>query len=244
MATQCPTALVTEIRQFVGLACAERLVAKGFQVLCHDRSFADHDARAAFEAERPGLLAAEAVEPAALAAEMERRFGPPDVLVANHAFPAIRARVEDIAADDLQAGFTALVATPLALIGAAVSGMKRRGSGSIVLLTSAAPLHGLANYAAYVALRGAQNAIAVSLARELAPAGIRVNAVAPNYVESPTYFPPALLADSAAMAKMTGNVPLRRLGKPEEVGHVVAFLASDAAGFVTGHVLPVAGGWP
>lgn len=112
------------------------------------------------------------------------------------------------------------------------------------MLTSAAPLHGLANYAAYVALRGAQNAITVSLARELAPAGIRVNAVALNYVESATYFPPALLADSAAMAKMTGNVPLRRLGKPEDVGHAVAFLASDAAGFVTGHILPVAGGWP
>ena len=86
--------------------------------------------------------------------------------------------------------------------------------------------------------------MAVSLARELAPFGIRVNAVAPNYVESPTCFPPALLANPDALAKMTRNVPLRRLGKPHEVGRTVAFLASDAAGFITGHVLPVAGGWP
>ena len=244
MAGQGKLALVTEVRHFVGMACAEVLAADGFRVLCHDESFADADARVAFEAEKPGLLAAAAVAPADLVGEAERRFGPPDVLVANHAAPAIRAPVEDVSVSDLQAGFSALVAAPFALIGTAVPAMKQRGSGAIVLVTSAAPLQGLTNYSAYVALRGAQNAMTASWARELAPFGIRVNAVAPNYVESPTYFPPSLLANPEAVAKMTRNVPLRRLGKPYEVGRTVAFLASDDAGFVTGHVLPVAGGWP
>jgi NAD(P)-dependent dehydrogenase (short-subunit alcohol dehydrogenase family) len=95
----------------------------------------------------------------------------------------------------------------------------------------------------YVAARGGANALAVSLARELAPFNIQVNAVAPNFVESPTYFPPALLADPQALAKITRNIPLGRLGKPGEVGALVAFLASNQADFITGHVMPIAGGW-
>ena len=91
--------------------------------------------------------------------------------------------------------------------------------------------------------RGGANALAVSLARELAAFNIQVNAVAPNFVESPTYFPPQLLADPQALGKITRNIPLGRLGKPREVGELVAFLASGEADFITGHVMPIAGGW-
>jgi NAD(P)-dependent dehydrogenase (short-subunit alcohol dehydrogenase family) len=73
--------------------------------------------------------------------------------------------------------------------------------------------------------------------------GITVNAIGSNYVENPDYFPPSLLNDKAAMAKMTAAIPLARLGKPEEIAATAVFLASDGAGFITGHILPHAGGW-
>ena len=98
-------------------------------------------------------------------------------------------------------------------------------------------------YAAYAAARGGTNALAVSLARELARHNIRVNAVAPNYIESPSYFPPDLLADEAARAKILRNVPLGRLGTPDEVAALIALLASERGAFITGRVLPVDGGW-
>ena len=82
-----------------------------------------------------------------------------------------------------------------------------------------------------------------SLAKELGRDGITVNAVGSNYVENPDYFPPPLLANTEAMAKMTAQIPLGRLGKAGELGAAICFLCSDGAGFITGHVLPHAGGW-
>jgi NAD(P)-dependent dehydrogenase (short-subunit alcohol dehydrogenase family) len=67
--------------------------------------------------------------------------------------------------------------------------------------------------------------------------------VAPNYVANPSYFPPELLANPEARAKIERNIPLGRLGEPQEVGALIAFLAAGDCGFVTGHVVPIAGGW-
>jgi len=77
----------------------------------------------------------------------------------------------------------------------------------------------------------------------LAPRNIQVNAVAPNYVENPDYFPPELLANEEAMAKILKNIPLKRLGKPEEAAALITFLANPLSGFITGQVIPLAGGW-
>ncbi len=236
-------ALVTQVRHFVGLAAARELAAQGAQVACHDTTFIEAPAREAFAAENPGLQAVAEQDPEALARAVAERLGDVDILVNNDAFPAIRAPVEEAKPEDFRAALEALAVAPLALTGAVVPAMKARRRGKILFVTSAAPLRGLANYAMYAAARGAANALVTSLARELAPHNVHVNAVAPNYVESPTYFPPALLADAEKRAKMERNIPLGRLGQPEEVAQVIAFLASDGGNFVTGHVLPVAGGW-
>ncbi len=237
------TAVVTNVRHFVGLAVARELARQGAQVICHDRSFSDISVRDGFAADHPDLKALTEQTPASLIARAAAELGSIDILVNNDACPAVRAAIETADPGDLRAALEALVAAPFAMTQAVVPQMKARKSGKIIFVTSAVPLRGLPNYAVYVTARGATNALAVTLGQELAPFGIRVNAVAPNFVESATYFPPQLLANPAALAKITSKIPLHRLGKPEEVGAIVAFLASSAGDFVTGHVLPVAGGW-
>jgi len=236
-------ALVTHVAHFVGRPAAVELAVQGATVLCHDDGFVDPEARDRFAADHPGLEPLAEQTPDDIAAAVERRHERIDILVHNDAFPAIRAPVDDARIDDMRAGLEALVTRPFALTGAVVPMMKRARRGKIVFVTSAAPLRGLPNYAMYVAARGAANALALSLAKELAPFDIQVNALAPNFVESPTYFPESLLADPEARKKIVGNVPLGRLARPDEAAAAIAFLASDRSGFITGTVLPFAGGW-
>jgi len=236
-------ALVTSVTHFVGTATATELAAQGATVVCQDTSFADDAARDAFAAANAGPHTTAAQEPGEIAAEIAGAHGSVDVLVNNDAFPAIRAKVEDADPDDMRAGLEAMITRPLMMSAAVVPAMKERGRGEIIFATSAAPFRGLPNYSMYVAARGGANSLALSLAKELAPHGIQVNAIAPNFVESPTYFPEKLLADPAALAKITSNIPLGRLGKPQEAAALIAFLASDRADFITAQVIPFAGGW-
>ena len=121
--------------------------------------------------------------------------------------------------------------------------MKSAGQGKIIMVTSAAPIRGLANYSMYATGRGAGNAMLKSLPLELAPSNIQINVIALNYIQNPTYFSPSLTENEAAMAKMLANIPAKRLGQPEEVAELIAFFASDKRGFVTGHAVPISGGW-
>jgi NAD(P)-dependent dehydrogenase (short-subunit alcohol dehydrogenase family) len=169
-----------------------------------------------------------------------QHFRPP---VSNDDAPAIRAPLEEASVEDFRTGLEEMMVRPFMLAKEAVKPMKRQGGGRILLVTSAAPFRGLANYSMYAAARGGANALALTMARELAPHNIIVNAVAPNYVANPSYFPPKLLADPQALAKIERNIPLGRLGKPEEVGALIEFFAVGDCAFVTGHVVPIAGGW-
>lgn len=237
------TALITCATRFAGRPAARALLAQGVRVVMHDETFADDATRSAFEKEVPGVRAIAAADYDDIAAKAIAVHGGIDIFVSNDAFPAARVPLEKAGAEAYREALEALTVRPLAIARGLVPGMKARNWGRIVLVSSAAPLRGLANYSMYVSARAACNGLVSSWAKELGRQGITVNAVGSNYVENPDYFPPELLADKAAMAKMTANIPLGRLGKPEEIAAAIAFLASDGAGFVTGHVLPHAGGW-
>ena len=235
--------LITNVEHFVGRPVAAELTAQGTAVICHDQSFVDAAASAAFEAANPALTVVRAQAPAEIVTAATEAFGRIDVVVCNDAGAAIRAPIEQARPEDLRAALEEMVVFPFEMARAVVPQMKARKQGKILFITSATPLRGLPNYAMYVTARGATNALTVSLAQELGRDNIQVNAIAPNYVESPTYFPPELVKDPETFAKMTRNIPLKRLGKPEEVAALVAFYASDKSDFITGHVMPFAGGW-
>ena len=114
--------------------------------------------------------------------------------------------------------------------------MARTRWGRIVTLTSVAATLGNRGQANYAAAKGALAAASRSLAREVGSRGVTVNCVSPGVIESPMV---AGLFDADRISQL---IPLNRMGKPEEVAAVVAFLASDAAGYITGQEVPVNGG--
>ncbi|MEQ8611264.1 MAG: SDR family oxidoreductase, partial [Parvibaculum sp.] len=158
-------------------------------------------------------------------------------------WPAVRGPVDEATDKDMHETFEALVFKSFAMTRAAVPQMKKQKAGKILFLSSAAPMNGIPNYSIYAAARGAANALALTLAKELASHNIQVNALGFNFIESPDYFPASLLDDPKSRDKILGNIPLRRLGKPEEAAAIVAFLAGPTSDFITGQLIPVAGGW-
>jgi len=236
-------ALVTNIEHYVGLSAAQEMARQGAKVFCHSASFSDNGVFQEFKGRETSLSAVGGVCPEDAVAQAIEDGGHLDVLVSNDFFPAIRAPIDEASQRELEAALDALVVKPYKFAAAAAAHMKIRRKGKILFVTSAAPLRGLSNYSMYVTGRGATNALAVSLSKELAPFNIKVNAIAPNYVESESYFSQDLRQDPEAMAKFAKKVPLGRLGTPEEVAAVIAFFASKGSDFVTGQVVPVAGGW-
>ena len=235
--------LITNVEKFAGHATTAVALAQDATVLAHDPSFETPSARHAYENKFPGAQAFAAADPAALVEAALKRSGHIDALVNNDAYPALRAPLAEARLEDYRDALETMAVAPFRLAQLVAPSMRKRKHGRIVFVSSAAPLRGIANYAPYVSARAAANGLVSSLAKELGRDGITVNAVGSNYVENPDYFPPALLANKEAMSKMVAQIPMGRLGKPDELGSAICFLCSDGAGFITGHILPHAGGW-
>jgi 2-keto-3-deoxy-L-fuconate dehydrogenase len=166
-----------------------------------------------------------------------------DVLVANLAYAAPTTLAKDVAGDEWDAVFAALVHPLPRLFKAVLPAMIERRAGKILLMGSAAALRGMKRASTYSAARGAQLAYVQSVGTEVAPHNVQVNAIAQNFVDNPTYFPPAVQANPAFQERLRREVPLGRLVSAEEDAEFAAYLCSDAANCFVGQVFPVCGGW-
>ena len=169
--------------------------------------------------------------------------GPIDVLVINLAVPAPGTPADEVSDAEWSDTFAALVDPLHRLVRAALPPMLARRSGKILLMGSASALRGMKRASTYSAARGAQLAYIQAVGVEVAPHQVQVNAIAQNFVENPTYFPPEVQANPKFQDRLRREVPLGRLVGAREDATFAAYLCSDAANCFVGQVFPVCGGW-
>lgn len=229
------TILITDAAHFVAPAVAGRLRAGGARVIAADESFAD-----------AGDALKQGTPEATVAAALALSGGRLDAIVIAGTYPAPKTPAEGLNADTTRPFFEKIAIESLAYVAAATPALKdaarAHGGASIVFLSSAGPLQGIPGFAAYAAARSAINGAVKSLALELAPFAISVNACAFNYIQTEAYYPRAWLEDDAKRTKLLARVPMGRLGDPAEAAEMVALFAEGRAGFATGQVLSMSGG--
>ncbi|NHN30659.1 SDR family oxidoreductase [Paenibacillus agricola] len=168
--------------------------------------------------------------------EAVRRFGRHvDVLVNNATGPQPELSIEDISWQAFTDQLEFFVKAPLLLTKAVLPGMKSQGSGSIINIGSEVVQLGNANFSSYVTAKSAMIGMTRSWANELAPAGIRVNLVAPGWI-------PVERHKDSNTEGYQKRVPLKKMGEPSDIAAAVAFFASEEAKFITGQCLSVNGG--
>jgi NAD(P)-dependent dehydrogenase (short-subunit alcohol dehydrogenase family) len=233
--------IVTGAAGGVGSATVRLLHEAGASVVAEDLDPKVRELETERIAPVVGDVADAATADAAVATAVER-FGQVDVLVNN----AARFLMKGIL-DTSDAEWDGLLATNVRGVfvhsRAALPQLVQRESSAIVNMTSISGLVGLASQAAYCATKGAIVQLTRQLAVEFAPQGVRVNAVAPGAIETP-FLLDALPPDpEPILADIASSHPLGRNSQAGEIAEVVAFLASDRAGFMTGAIVPVDGGY-
>jgi NAD(P)-dependent dehydrogenase (short-subunit alcohol dehydrogenase family) len=227
------SAIVTGGAGDIGRATGRVLAARGYRVGLFDLAGAD-------VAGIPGAEAhvCDVTDPGSVAAALAA-FGPADLLV-NNAGIGRFGPLMDLALADFQAVMRVNLEGAFIMAQAVARGMAERGSGVIVNITSLNALTAGPGAGAYPAAKAGLAKLSEQMAQEWGPLGIRVNCVAPGFIDAGISTP--FYRDPEVRALRGGAVPSRRLGTAEDVAEAVAFLASDAASYINGAQLPVDGG--
>jgi len=238
--------LITGGAQGIGEACARLFLEEGARVVLVDihkekgESLQSHLQAQGHEVLFVTSDIGNKVEVDSLISHVLESYGRIDVLISNagifKAAPFLEvteADFDEVLRVNLKGAF---------LIGQAVARvMKTQGGGAIVHMSSVNGVLAIPEIASYNVSKGGLNQLTRAMALALADSGIRVNAVAPGTIAT-ELANKAVLTSEEARQKILGRTPMKRLGNPVEVAHVVAFLASDAASYITGEVITVDGG--
>ncbi len=236
-------ALITGGGSGLGLAMARCMIAAGARVVLAGRREPRLKQAVAGLGRQASYLThdvTELTEAPALVEKVNRAFGPIGILVNNAGVHLKKPAVDTTEAEFLEV-LTTHVLGAHALSRAVAPAMIARGSGSILFIASMASLFGIPKVVAYSAAKSALVGMVRALATELSPHGVRVNALAPGWIET-EMSRQAMAGDPERERRILSRTPMGRFGEPNDVGLTAVFLSSPAARFITGVVLPVDGG--
>jgi NAD(P)-dependent dehydrogenase (short-subunit alcohol dehydrogenase family) len=245
-----PVMIVTGGSQGIGAAVARMAGARGYSVALTYQSNRPLADGVVADITRTGgraiAIQAEMSDEASILAlfrTVDEIHGPVTVLVNNAGGPGPSSTIENITGEILDQVFAVNVRAPFLLIREAVARMAMDNGGaggSIVNVSSrAAEIGGAGEWVHYAASKGALDSLTIGAAKELAARGIRVNAVSPGLIETDLHARAGL---PDRLTRLVGGVPMGRTGSPEEVAEAVLWLASDAASYITGVIIPISGG--
>jgi NAD(P)-dependent dehydrogenase (short-subunit alcohol dehydrogenase family) len=245
------TALVTGASRNIGRAIALAYAAEGADLVLNTRVNREELEAVAAECRKAGVRVATALadvaDAAAVVAMVERavaELGPIDVLVCNAAIRPHKSLAET-SLEDWHHVLGVNLHSTFYLARAAVPGMKERRRGSIIALGGLSSLTGRPNTAAVTAAKTGTLGLIRALAAELGPFGIRANVVMPGFIDTERRYAewyPEFRQSPPGSPEQLKQIPLGRLGRPEDIADACVFLASDASAYVTGDTIRVMGG--